>query len=172
VSYRTILLGLSAASVFVAAPAVAATAKFECDTGSSRYSIVSLPVAGQHVRVSGAVSSELARQDGDWIPKLSLFVGDPQKQAAGFTVAKQPGQQWEVALAYSPEGSAVVATMARLGPTPFILDVNASAGTLDLTLGQNHHHASGHPFSPQQLTLACSTGEFLFDQLTWDVLPN
>jgi hypothetical protein len=156
----------------IAAPARAATAKFDCDTAAERFSTVSLPIAGQHLRVSGLISSQLIRNDDRWAPKLSLYVAGSGQQFGGFSISKQPDQPWAVSLRYSGKESAPVATLGRFDPIPFTLDVNASSGTVDLSLGSNKYHGSGTSFQAEQLTLSCSTGNFMFDRLSWDVLPN
>ena len=162
---------LFAASLGIAAPTAAATAKFDCDTAAKRYSQVELPIAAQHVRVSGLVSSNLIRDDDRWAPKLSLYLAGADRQFGGFSISKQPNQAWALALRYSGTETPVAA-LERLDPLPFTLDVNASTGTVDLSLGHDHYHGSGNPFHAETLTLSCSTGNFLFDQLSWDVLPN
>ena len=75
-------------------------------------------------------------------------------------------------LRYSGTESAPVATLNRFDPIPFTLEVNASSGGVDLILGSAKYHGLGTPFQAEQLTLSCSTGNFLFDQLSWDVLSS
>jgi len=134
--------------------------------------MVSLPIAGQHLHVSGLMSSELARDDDRWAPKLSLYLDGPGNQFAGFSITKQSNQPWAVTLRYSGTESAPVGTLDRFDPTPFALDVNASTGAVDLSLGPSHYHGSGSSFQAAQLMLSCSTGNFVFDQISWEVLPN
>jgi hypothetical protein len=169
---RTFCVALLATISFIGAPAGAATAKFDCDTAAKRFSTVSLPIAGQHLRVSGLVSSELIRNDDRWAPKLSLYLAGSGQQFGGFSISKQPGQPWAVALRYSGKESAPVATLSRFDPIPFTLDVNATSGTVDLTLGSNNYHGSGTAFHAEHLALSCSTGNFMFDELSWEALPG
>jgi hypothetical protein len=154
------------------APAHAATAKFDCDTAAKRFSQMSLPIAGEHVRIGGIISAPMIRDDDEWIPKLSLDVTGDGQQHGGFSISKQPNQSWNVELTFSGKESTPVATLARFEPIPFTLDVNSSTGTVDLTLGSKQFHGSGSAFQAQHLMLSCSTGNFVFDQLSWDVLPN
>jgi hypothetical protein len=170
--FGAVRTAFSTAILIGAAPSLAATAKFDCDTAAQRFSEVTLPVAGQHVRVSGAIASQMIRKDDRWAPKLSLYLDNGERQWGGFSVIKLPDQPWAVTLRYNGTESEPVASLNRLDPTPFTLDVNASTGTVDLTLGPNRYHASGNSFAAQELTLSCSTGNFLFSQLSWEVLPN
>lgn len=167
--YRLVCVALSATISCIGAPAVGATAKFDCDTAAKRLSEVTLPITGQHLRISGQVSSQMIRNDDRWAPKLSLYLAGSGQQFGGFSIVKQPDQPWAVTLRYSGKESAPVGTLSRLDPIPFILDVNASSGTVDLTLGSNVYHGSGTSFRAEHLTLSCSTGNFMFDQLSWDV---
>lgn len=170
--YRTACVAFLTAVVCAIAPAYAATAKFDCDTAAKRFSQMSLPVSGQHIRISGSVSASMTRADDQWVPKVSLYVAGVGQQYAGFSISEQPNQPWDVELRYTGKESTPVTTLERFDPIPFTLDVNASTGTVDLTLGSTKYQGSGSAFQAQQLVLSCSTGNFVFDQLSWDVLPN
>jgi hypothetical protein len=169
---RGLRASLVVALLCIGATAGAATAKFDCDTAAKRFSQVDLPISVSHFRISGLVSSTLLRKNDEWAPKVSIYLSDGGEQLGGFSIFKQPAQPWTVVLRYDGKESNPVATVAELSPIPFTLDVNASSGAVDLTFGANQYHRSGAAFAAQQLTLSCSSGNFLFDQLSWEALPN
>ena len=149
----------------------APSAAFGCDTAAGRFSLFELPMVGQHVRVSGIMASPLVRKDERWSPKGSMYLTGGGV-GSGFSITRRPGSPWWLTLRVDGKESEPVASLSKFDPTPFVLDVNAATGGVDLTFAGTSYHAAGTPFQNQMLQVSCSTGEFDFTDLKWEILAD
>lgn len=163
----TLVLACAAASNVVAAK----PAKFDCDTASGSYSEFDFPQSGSNFHISGSVSAKKYRLNDDWYPVANVRLISADKQSFG-------GIRLQV-----PEGS---------GPAELIVQVKVggkeygtSAGffgkdevasfSLDVVEGKMTIRTGERAFAGPEIgqdasiQITCSTGEFLFENLTWEV---
>jgi hypothetical protein len=174
-------LGLwGAGLIALAAPAAAAGISYDCDSAAGHFSDLVLPTPQGPFTVTGKVQVNHIATDKKWAPTARLRIGsaEPAPGAApdnyaGFELTALPGKSVsmspETVQAFSfdakgREAEMIPASLSATGaPQPFSIGYDGRSVAVSIA-GQNRtYQLTG---SAPVVEIVCSTGEFLFTELT------
>jgi hypothetical protein len=143
--------------------------EFECDTPAGHFSYWSQTLKPGKVEVAGSLEISEKREHERWNPTVAaLLVADPKgsfglqvyslksQKDVWFLRITKPASQDEEPFARSP-GDAT--------SSPISLDV-AKDGTLAVTAAGKTARTTVKGFTPSKIRFSCSTGDFLFKDVT------
>jgi len=143
--------------------------EFECDTPAGHFSYWSQTLKPGKVKVAGTLEISDKRQHERWNPTMTaLFVADPKgsfglqvyslKSQADvwFLRITEPDRQDEEPFAMIPGDTTSI---------PFSLAFTKD-GTLEVTAAGKTARATVKGFKPGKIRFSCSTGDFLFKDIT------
>jgi len=165
-----------------AAPAAAAGITYDCDTAADHFSELVLPSGSVPFTVSGNVKLNTLAGSKKFVPVTRVQIVDPAapgqqpSAAAGFSLGALPmdakksptGEAVVQMISYSVNGKddefLPMSVMTKPGTVqPFVLTYDGS--TVAVTLGKETKSIPMKAAAPA-LRIMCSTGEFLFTDLT------
>lgn len=171
--------GLALAVVPKAADAAAIT--YDCDTAANHFSELDLPASGARFTVSGNVQLNSLAQSKTYVPIARVQIGsaaapgETPKAFAGFSVSAKPadpnktpsGASAIQMLGYNVNGKEKLlplSVMTKPGTVqPFTLSYDGSKVSVDLG---NESKSFPLEITNPTVRIVCSTGEFLFTDLT------
>tara|TARA_R110000868_G_scaffold17095_8_gene75536 strand:- start:8318 stop:8860 length:543 start_codon:yes stop_codon:yes gene_type:complete len=177
---KTVTSLLSTALFFAAmtdsSPTYAAGLRYGCDTATGRYSPVDIPLTASQLTFSGTMRPALFRYDPKWIPTAFVRINDSNKQsitirlvaknskasAADATVVVQDGEDRKTAVVGAiPLDKAMRFSISYGENDDIAIVVNGKKTSLSNKLDDDI-----------TLSLVCSTGDFVFDEIAWSTSPT
>ncbi len=155
-------------------PAEANGSRFACDTATGRSSEFRIPLLASEFRVTGTVQPILFRTDENWVPTAVLGLRNPETGNRVSIRLAAPNGQAEgafVSLAVDNgegEQRSGVGTLALENVVNFALTYR-QGGPSEITIGDQTFPISSDLGNRFDMSLGCSTGDFVFDQLVWQI---
>ena len=151
-----------------------APGKFDCDAPPGTYSQFDIPQTGPQYHVSGSVSAERYRSDGHWGATATIgLISSDQKAYAGIQLRQiARGDDVVLVIQTSANGKGadnIVRSYGKKEPVTFSID--GSEGRITI-LAAGKSFAAPDVGTGSLLRLSCSTGEFIFQDLTWQTTSN
>jgi hypothetical protein len=172
--FRSLALLITLAMGLSPEVANAAPAKFDCDTAAGKYSEFNLPQLGPNYHLSGRLSAKEYRPDRDWFPVANVrFVSADRRIFGGIRLQIPAGS-----------GRVELVVQSKTGEQPRDIGVavlrkgDAAAFSLDVIDGKMTITVGGQGFpgpdvgAGAAVNLTCSSGEFLFEDVDWDLQPK
>ncbi len=164
----------------IEAPAVAAGITYDCDTAADHFSELVLPATGASFVVSGSVQLRAVARSKTYVPLARIQIASSSATGAspgafaGFSLVAVPTDAKKASsdpiqmLSYNANGmedqALPLSLMAKAGTVQaFTLSYDGSRVTVNLG-----HEAKDFPLKAAEpvVRIVCSTGEFLFTDLT------
>lgn len=178
--------GLAACSalLLLAAPATAQlgsqlgaqprTSSFGCDTASGRFSQFAIPIQARRFTISGRIKPVLFRTNEQFLPTAVVRIQNPETGTAMAIRLRAPSAEAEGALTTAElwEGgeteTAPIGTLA-LGKLLTFAIIYEQGGQSRIIVGERTITVGADLGADFDLSISCSTSDFVFDQLTWRV---
>ncbi len=165
---------VAAALTLISTPAQANGSRFACDTASGRSSEFTIPLLASEFRMTGTVQPILFRTDADWIPTAVLGLRNPETGNTLSIRLAAPNGEAEgafVSLAVNNgegEQRSGVGTLALENTVNFALTYR-QAGDSEIVIGEQAFPISSDLGNRFDMSIGCSTGDFVFDRLVWQI---
>ncbi|MEL6238034.1 MAG: hypothetical protein AAFQ90_05510 [Pseudomonadota bacterium] len=157
-----------------ASAASANTARFACDTAEGRVSEFRVPIKASRFTLSGTIKPALFRGDDKWLPTavvqlknretgnaMIMSLTAPSGEAPGAMVSVQQKTGGETKR--SDVGTLAVGNLVN-----FTIVYNRGAQNR-FVIGEQPIVSQGDLGTAFDLSLSCSTGDFVFEELVWTV---
>ena len=157
-----------------AAPAAAAGSRFACDTPAGRISEFRIPVEATRFAVTGTIRAAELRMDEKWLPtavialkdrtganRLSISAVAPKGETNNAMVAVRQ-------VSGDDDKSSEVGTLAVGNTVGFAITYNQN-GQSELAIGDQRFTARGNLGAAFDLSISCSTSDFVFENLSWQI---
>lgn len=158
--------GISSAAAF------ANPIKYGCDTASGRFSAIEIPFETNRFTLRGTLTPALFRKDKRWLPSANIRLesGDTKNSMAlRFVAENSKAKTADILLESKNEGNekggnaGEVALNETVG---FSLDYDRN-GQSSITVNDSSYKLASNLGEKFSLSITCSTGDFIFDKLTW-----
>jgi hypothetical protein len=154
----------------------AAPIRYGCDTAAGRFSpiVVELPSAG--FEVSGTITPEAFRKDPKWVPTAVVRVEAIEGGSVAdvrFVSEGATARDGLVTFSVKNDGTERKGNQQLLAlgqPVPFVIKL-LSDSEISVTAGKQAEKWPARFGSKLKLTIACSTGDFIFSDLEWKNTP-
>jgi hypothetical protein len=169
---RLVSMAAAAAAAMAAGGSIAEAAPvlFDCDAGSGTYSNIDIPQPGPNYRIVGRLSVSELRFDKDWYPVANarLLAAD-KKSAVGIRVRRLPGN-YPIELVLQTwiggkERNRVLARLRKGEAAPF--SIETTGGVTRVEAGGQSLVVEPVIGANAKIQIACSTGQFSFEDLDW-----
>ncbi len=150
------------------------TSSYGCDTASGRFSEFAIPVQASRFTLRGRVKPVLFRSDANYRPTAVIRLQNPQTGTAMAIRLKAVSAEAEGALVTAElwkdgdSETAPIGTLA-LGKVLDFTVAYAQGGASRIVIGERNIDVAADLGADFDLKLSCSTGDFVFDRLTWEV---
>ena len=166
---------MAATALYVTStPASANTTRFACDTAGGRISEFKIPVQASQFRLTGTIQPVVFRDHEDFIPIAAIRLRNPET-AHSMTIrlaaanSEAAGANVTYALD-NGKGEAIgqVGNLALNYVVSFAL-VYRQGGQSQIVIGDQVFPVNSDMGSRFDMALGCSTGDFVFDRIGWQV---
>lgn len=172
-SLFVISAAILAASIAPAAQAAPMT--YGCDTAAGRFSAIEVELPGAGLVVSGTITPNEFRKDAQWAPGawVRIETGDGQNSAEVRFISVAKAKEGALTLGgkvagAERKGDPQLAAIGKpfafsiqvLGPSEVLVAAGSQKAKLPAAMGNK-----------VKLTVACSTGDFVFSDLEWKSAP-
>lgn len=157
-------------------PAQAAPMTWGCDTAAGRFSAIELEVPAAGLEVGGTITPNEFRKDATWAPGawVRIDAADGQNSAEvrymGGGVKSKDGLVILSGKVAGAERKGDPQLSAITKPVAFAIKV-LGPGEVFLMAGDQSAKLTGVMGDKVKLTVACSTGDFVFSNLEWKSAP-
>ncbi|MEM6827744.1 MAG: hypothetical protein AAF553_07350 [Pseudomonadota bacterium] len=154
--------------------AQSSTSRFACDTASGRFSEFKIPVNAARFTLSGSLSPALFRAHDQATPNAIVGVQSSQTGEAMYIRAAAPNSQSPGAMVTAEllrEGqreAREIGTLAIGNVVGFAI-IYVQGGQSRIVVGEQVVNVNADLGASYDLRLNCSTGDFVFDELVWQV---
>ena len=154
--------------------AQSSTSRFACDTASGRFSEFKIPVTAARFTLSGSLSPALFRAHDQATPNAIVGVQSSQTGEAMYLRAAAPNSQSPGAMVTAEllrEGqreAREIGTLAIGNVVGFAI-IYVQGGQSRIVVGEQVVNVNADLGASYDLRLNCSTGDFVFDELVWQV---
>ena len=168
-------IGILAALVLCTSQAAAQSGplRYGCDTATGRFSPVSIPFTTSSFMVQGTITPKLFRADERWLPSAFVRVRGRNQQSITVALTAENGQ------ADAAQGAIIVrngdnrnransALVPLNSELPFRIQYT-DGGDVTITVGSDSIAVPNRLGSEIELSLICSTGDFVFSNIGWDL---
>lgn len=173
---------IAALAIFVSAIAVttpfvasAQGTRFACDTPDGRLSELTLPVQARTFLLRGTIKPVLFRKNERWLPTARISLQSPEtRNALAINIIAQSGEATEArvmvqSITDGDEKTSNVGTLALDNIVGFEIRYN-QAGESAITIGEQTYTATTPLSDVFNLGLNCSTADFVFENIVWQVV--